>query len=497
VKEFMIPHDKVRSIGLTFDDVLLVPAHSAVIPNDVNLSTNFTKNISLNIPMISAAMDTVSESQLCIALAREGGIGVMHKNMPAAAQAAEVTRVKRSESATILKPHTLPPQAKLADAFALMRDKGISGIPIVEGDQLVGIVTNRDLRFEHDLKQRLSKVMTPRERLVTAPLGTDLKTAESILQKHRIEKLLLVDQDGKLAGLVTAKDILKRSLFPNACKDADGRLRVAAAVGTRADTMERAQVLVESGVDALVVDTAHGHTESVLNTVQLLRKTYPKLDILAGNVVTADGAKALVDVGADAVKVGIGPGSICTTRIVAGVGVPQITAIMDVNEAMDPLGIPVIADGGIRYSGDIAKAIAVGASSVMIGSLFAGTEESPGETILFEGRSYKQFRGMGSLGAMRQGSSDRYFQSAADASGKFVPEGIEGRVPYKGKLSDTVYQLTGGVRAAMGYCGAATIREMQDKAKLIQTTAAGYRESHPHDVIITHEAPNYEKPHNF
>jgi IMP dehydrogenase len=486
--------EKIERDGMTFDDVLLLPARSDVIAGQVNVATRFTRNIALNIPLVSAAMDTVSESPLCIALAREGGIGVIHKNMSPEAQAAEVTRVKRSESAMILKPHTLPPQARLADARALMKDKSISGIPVVDGDKLVGIVTNRDLRFEHDWQQKISAVMTPRARLVTAPLGTDRKTAEKILQKHRIEKLLLVDAEGRLAGLVTAKDILKTTLFPNACKDGEGRLRVAAALGIRPESVDRARILMEAGVDALVVDSAHGHSENVIQMVKTLRREFPNVDLVAGNVVTAEGARELVEAGADAVKVGIGPGSICTTRVIAGVGVPQISAILDVYAAMKDLGVPVIADGGIRYSGDIAKAVAVGASTVMIGSLFAGTEEAPGEMILLEGRSYKQFRGMGSLGAMRQGSADRYFQSAADASGKFVPEGIEGRVPYKGKLADTVYQLVGGLRQAMGYCGVATIADMQDKARLIRITSAGYRESHPHDVIITHEAPNYEQP---
>lgn len=487
-------HPKIQYTGITFDDVLLMPARSDVLPSQVDLRTRFSRRIELNIPLVSAAMDTVSEAALCIALAREGGIGVIHKNMHAEAQADQVNRVKRSESATILKPHTLPSTARLSDALFLMKDKGISGIPVVDGEQLVGIITNRDLRFEYDHTQRIAQVMTPRERLVTAPLGTDLKTAESKLQKHRIEKLLLVDGNGRLAGLVTAKDILKRSLFPNACKDADGRLRVGAAVGVGGDALARAAVLVEAGVDALVIDSAHGHSLNVVDTVRKIRAEFPDIELLAGNVVTAEGARELVDAGADAVKVGVGPGSICTTRVVAGVGVPQITAILQVADALKGSGVPVVADGGVRYSGDIAKAIAVGASSVMIGSLFAGTEESPGDMILLEGRSYKQFRGMGSIGAMRMGSADRYFQTAADASSKFVPEGIEGRVPYKGKLADTVFQLMGGLRAAMGYVGAATIGDMQENSRLVQATSAGYRESHPHDVIITQEAPNYELP---
>jgi IMP dehydrogenase len=487
-------HEKIERSGVTFDDVLLVPARSNITPDQVALVTHFSRKIRLNIPLVSAAMDTVSESTLCIALAREGGIGVIHKNMSPEMQANEVTRVKRSESATILKPHTLPPQARLRDAYALMKDKGISGIPVVDGEQLVGIVTNRDLRFEDNLNQKISAVMTPREKLVTATLGTDRKTAEKILQKHRIEKLLLVDKDGRLAGLVTAKDILKTTLYPNACKDDEGRLRVAAAVGIRPESVERARLLIEAGVDAVVVDSAHGHSENVIQMVKTFRREFPKAEIVAGNVVTANGARELVDAGADAVKVGVGPGSICTTRVIAGVGVPQITAILEVYDELSKLNVPVIADGGIRYSGDIAKAIAVGASTVMIGSLFAGTEEAPGEMVLYEGRSYKQFRGMGSLGAMRQGSSDRYFQTAADTSGKFVPEGIEGRVPYKGKLADTVYQLMGGLRSAMGYCGVKSIAEMQENVRLIQTTSAGHRESHPHDVFITQEAPNYEQP---
>lgn len=486
--------DKITQTGMTFDDVLLIPARSTATPDQVSLTTRFTRGINLNIPLVSAAMDTVSEAPLCIALAREGGIGVIHKNMTPTAQAAEVARVKRSESATILKPYTLPPTATLRDVRVLMRDKGISGIPVVDGDQLVGIVTNRDLRFLDNLNIRIADVMTPRERLITAPLGTDRKSAERLLQAHRIEKLLLVDGEGKLAGLLTAKDILKTTLFPNACKDGEGRLRVAAALGVKSDTLQRARVLVEAGVDALVVDSAHGHSQNVLNTVNQLRREFPDVNLIAGNIVTAEAARELAEAGVDAVKVGIGPGSICTTRVMAGVGVPQITAIMQVFEIAEKMGIPVIADGGIRYSGDIAKALAVGASSVMIGSLFAGTEEAPGEMILFEGRSYKQFRGMGSVGAMRQGSSDRYFQSAADASGKYVPEGIEGRVPYKGRLADTVFQLVGGIRSSMGYCGVTTISEMQTRTKLMQITSAGYRESHPHDVVITHEAPNYEKP---
>jgi IMP dehydrogenase len=408
-------------------------------------------------------------------------------------QAEEVAQVKRSESAKILNPHTLGSGAKLADAVELMRQKGISGIPIVDGEKLVGILTNRDLRFEQDLSQPVAEVMTSGDRLVTAPVDTDLEQAERILQKHRIEKLLLVDDAGALRGLVTVKDIQKRSQFPNACKDPEGRLRVGAAVGVTADTLERAAALVDAGVDVLVVDSAHGHSKGVVETVRKISAKF-KVELIAGNVVTAKGARALADAGAHAIKVGVGPGSICTTRVVAGVGVPQITAVMSVVEEMAPDGIPVIADGGIRYSGDIAKAIAAGASSVMIGSLFAGTEESPGEMILVDGRSYKLYRGMGSLGAMKQGGADRYFQSAREASSKYVPEGIEGKVPYKGRLADTVFQLTGGLRAAMGYCGSQTIPDLQANAKLIQATSAGYVESHPHDVSITQESPNYTRP---
>jgi IMP dehydrogenase len=486
-------NEKIVGVGLTFDDVLLIPASSQILPSDVDIRSRLTRRIALNAPFISAAMDTIGESKFCIALAREGGIGIIHKSMSIENQAAEVDHVKRSESAKILNPHTLGPDAKLGDALELMRRRGISGIPIVDGEKLVGILTHRDLRFEQDMSLSVSDMMTPRERLVTAPIDLDLKTAESILQKHRIEKLLLVDENGALRGLVTVKDIQKRSQFPNACKDPDGRLRVGAAVGVGMETIDRAAALIEAGADVLVVDSAHGHSKNVIDTVRRIRAKFD-VDLIAGNVVTAEGAKALADAGANTIKVGVGPGSICTTRVVAGVGVPQITAVMNVVEQMMPLDIPVIADGGIRYSGDISKAIAAGASSVMIGSLFAGTEESPGDMILVDGRSYKLYRGMGSIGAMKQGGADRYFQSAVEASSKYVPEGIEGKVPYKGKLADTVFQLVGGLRASMGYCGTPTIPDLQTKARLIQTTSAGYIESHPHDVSIIQEAPNYTRP---
>jgi IMP dehydrogenase len=487
--------EKILGEGFTFDDVLLVPRKSDVLPSAVDLRTRLTRKIELNIPLVSAAMDTVTEASLAIAMAREGGIGVIHKNMSPQTQADEVDRVKRSESAIISKPYTLPPTARIADALLLMRERGISGIPIVEDQKLVGIVTHRDLRFERDETLRVSAVMTPKERLVTAPVGTPLEEAESILQKHRIEKLLLVDEHGHLAGLITVKDIQKRLQFPNACKDENGRLRVGAAVGVKADTFERLALLTEAGVDVIVVDSAHGHSANVIRIVSEIQKRYPDTEIIAGNVVTAEAALELAEAGASAIKVGVGPGSICTTRVVAGVGVPQVSAILECVAALHPRGIPLIADGGIRYSGDIAKAIAAGADSAMIGSLFAGTEESPGEMILYEGRSYKSFRGMGSLGAMREGSADRYFQRETDV--KLVPEGIEGRVPYKGRLADTVFQLMGGLRSAMGYCGVTTIQELQEKARLVRISSAGLMEGHPHDVAITREAPNYELPASF
>lgn len=482
-------NNKIVKEGLTFDDVLLIPAKSEVLPKEVEVSTRLSRNIRLNIPLVSAAMDTVTEANLAIALAREGGIGIIHRNFPIEVQAAEVDKVKRSESGMILNPITLPPHSTLREALNLMKHYKISGIPIVEGEKLVGILTNRDLRFETDLDQRVDRVMT-KENLITAPVGTSLEEAETILQRHKIEKLLIVDEDHRLKGLITVKDIQKKRKYPRACKDEHGRLRVGAAVGVGEDTKERVAALLETGVDVIVVDTAHGHSTRVLKTVEELKINFPDIELIAGNVVTAEGTEDLIRAGADAVKVGVGPGSICTTRVVAGVGVPQITAIMECSEAASKHDIPIIADGGITQTGDIAKAIAAGADSVMIGSLFAGMEESPGETILLEGRSYKVYRAMGSLAAMKEGSADRYFQEPEEMD-KLVPEGIEGRVPYKGKLADAVYQMIGGLKASMGYCGARNIQEMKTKARFVRMTQAGLRESHPHDVIITKEAPNY------
>lgn len=486
--------ERLREEGLTFDDVLLVPAKSSLLPAEVDLTTKLTRHLTLNIPLVSAAMDTVTEWALAVALAREGGIGIIHKNLSIDEQAAQVARVKRSESAIVKQPITLPPDRTVKEALELMHTKGITGIPIVEGNRPVGILTHRDLRFETNEDQPISQVMTPKDRLVTAPEGITLEEAQKILHKHRIEKLLLVDNDGYLTGLITAKDIQKNRMFPNACKDDNGRLRVGAAVGVRQDTIERVEALKDAGVDVIVVDSAHGHSVGVLETIISIRSQFSDLNIIGGNVVTKEGALALVDAGADAVKVGVGPGAICTTRVVSGVGVPQITAIMEAAEALADKEIPVIADGGIRYSGDMAKALAAGAHSLMIGSLFAGTDESPGETILLEGRSYKAFRGMGSIGAMKGGHGDRYFQTGITDVEKLVPEGIEGRTPYKGKLSGVVYQFTGGIRAAMGYCGVKNIEEMRKNTQFIRTTHAGVLESHPHDVTITHEAPNYKKP---
>ncbi len=479
--------------ALTFDDVLLVPAHSVVLPRDVSLGARLTRSIPLNIPLVSAAMDTVTEARLAIAMAQEGGLGIVHKNMTPARQAAEVAKVKRYESGVVKDPITIPPSMTVGEVMDLTRKHRISGLPVVEGRRVVGIVTNRDLRFETNLDQPVANIMTRGDRLVTVSEGTDVEDAKQLMHRHRIERVLVVNGDMELRGLVTVKDILKGIEYPRACKDELGRLRVGAAVGTGGDTDERVDGLVAAGVDVIVVDTSHGHSEGVLQRVAMVKKKHPKVQVVGGNVATAAGAKALADHGADAVKVGIGPGSICTTRIVAGVGVPQISAIQFAIEGLASSGIPVIADGGIRYSGDVAKAIAAGASCVMLGSLFAGTEEAPGEIELYQGRSYKSYRGMGSLGAMQEGSSDRYFQDAEGegAAEKLVPEGIEGRVPYKGVLHSVIHQLMGGLRAAMGYCGCATIDDMRTKAEFVEITSAGIRESHVHDVQIVKEAPNY------
>ncbi|HXF95486.1 MAG TPA: IMP dehydrogenase [Gemmatimonadales bacterium] len=475
--------------ALTFDDVLLLPRHSTVHPRHVDVRSRFTRNIPLNIPLVSAAMDTVTEAEMAIAMAREGGIGVIHKNMPIDRQAAEVDRVKRSESGMILNPITLGPDHPLREATRLMARFKISGVPIVDSaGKLVGIITNRDLQFERDLDRPIREAMT-KDRLITAPVGTTLDEAERILAQHRIEKLPVVDGQGVLRGLITIKDIFKRRQHPNANKDQHGRLRVAAAVGAGPDARARAQALLDAGCDVLVVDSAHGHAEGVLETVAMLRDAFPDAEIVGGNVATEEGARALVERGADAVKVGVGPGSICTTRVVTGVGVPQVTAIMDAVEGAGD--VPVIADGGAKYSGDIVKALAAGAACVMMGSLLAGTEESPGESFLLEGRRFKVIRGMGSLSAMEEGSGDRYFQEGEVSPSKLVPEGIEGRVPYKGPVADVIFQMVGGLRSGMGYCGVSDIRGLQTETEFIQITTAGLRESHPHDVVITREAPNY------
>ncbi|HUN65368.1 MAG TPA: IMP dehydrogenase [Bacteroidota bacterium] len=482
---------KIIGEGITFDDVLLLPRRSHVLPRDVDVRARLSRRISLNIPLVSAAMDTVTESDLAIALAREGGIGILHKNMPIDLQAQQVDIVKRSESGMILKPITIFARQNVGDAQALMAKYQISGIPVVDEEgRLIGIVTNRDLRFQPNHSLRIEKVMTAGN-LITAPVGTTLERAEQMLQKHRIEKLPVVDKRRKLVGLITFKDIQKKKHHPNACKDAHGRLRVGAAVGVTPDTLERIDALAEAGVDVIVVDTAHGHSRGVLEMVRRVRKRFTRGDIIAGNVGTADAARDLIRTGVDAIKVGIGPGSICTTRIVAGVGVPQVTAVYECSRVAKRSRIPVIADGGIKQTGDIAKAIAAGADTVMIGSLFAGVDESPGEKVLMEGRGYKLYRGMGSVEAMKRGSSDRYFQDVEDGLPKLVPEGIEGRVPYKGPLADTVFQMIGGLRAAMGYCGCAKIRDLQEKTQFIRMTEAGLRESHPHDIVLTKEAPNY------
>ncbi len=483
--------EKIALEGLTFDDVLLMPARSSVLPRDADLRTRLTANIALNIPLLSAAMDTVSESAMAIALAREGGISIIHKNLTPQEQASEIDRVKRSESGMIIDPITLTADRPIREAVEMMRRYSISGIPIVEGKKLVGIITNRDLRFEENLDQPIENLMT-KENLITVPVGTTLSGARAILQKHRIEKLLVVDDHYHLKGLITVKDIQKKQNYPFACKDELGRLRVGAAVGVGEAALERAALLIERGVDVLVIDTAHGHAEKVLETARLFKKRYPGVELIAGNIATYQAARDLIDAGADAVKVGIGPGSICTTRVVTGVGVPQISAIMEVARACRESGAPLVADGGVKHTGDIAKAIAAGADSVMIGSLFAGAEESPGETILLEGRRYKQVRGMGSIGAMRKGSRDRYFQEEVQDAEKLVPEGIEGRVPYSGPVGDTIFQMMGGLRSAMGYSGCATIAELKEKARFIKITPAGMQESHPHDVQITKESPNYK-----
>jgi IMP dehydrogenase len=482
---------RVIQKAFTFDDVLLVPAHSAVLPREVSLSTRLTRSIRLNIPLLSAAMDTVTEARLAIALAQEGGIGIVHKNMTPRQQADEVAKVKRFESGVVKEPITISPSMTVAEVIELTRRHRISGLPVVEGKRVVGIVTNRDLRFEENLEQPVKNIMTPRERLVTVKEGASLDEARALMHRHRLERVLVINGDWELRGLMTVKDILKSSEHPYACKDQLGRLRVGAAVGVGEGTEERVDALVECGVDVIVVDTAHGHAQGVLDRVKWVKKTYPNMQVIGGNIATEAAAKALVDHGADGVKVGIGPGSICTTRIVAGVGVPQVTAIQNVAAALKGTDVPCIADGGIRYSGDIAKAIAAGAASVMLGSLFAGSEEAPGEIELFQGRSYKSYRGMGSIGAMQKGSSDRYFQDAEMNADKLVPEGVEGRIPYKGPATAIVGQLMGGLRASMGYTGNRTIDDMRMRAEFVEITSAGMRESHVHDVQITKEAPNY------
>jgi IMP dehydrogenase len=475
--------------GLTFDDVLLLPAKSDVLPKDVDVRTQLTRKITLNIPLVSAAMDTVTEAKLAIALAQEGGLGFIHKALAIEAQAEEVDKVKKSESGMIIDPITISPDARISDALELMKKYHISGVPVTKGHKLVGILTNRDLRFETRLTLKVSEVMT-KDKLVTAPLGTTLDKAMKILQKYKIEKLLIVDKDFSLRGLITIKDIEKKIRYPSACKDKLGRLRVGAAVGV-GDHSERVPELLKAGVDIVVVDTAHGHSQGVIDAVRAIKKKYPDLDVVAGNIATAEAAKDLIKAGADCVKVGIGPGSICTTRVVSGAGVPQITAVMDCFKEAEKNGIPVIADGGVKFSGDITKALAAGASCVMIGSLFAGTEESPGESVLFQGRSYKVYRGMGSIGAMERGSKDRYFQTHEEEKAKLVPEGIEGRVPYKGTLAASVHQLIGGLRAGMGYSGCEDLGALKSRAQFIRITTAGLRESHVHDVVITKDAPNY------
>lgn len=478
--------------GLTYDDVLLLPAHSQILPRDVNISTQLTKKITINVPIVSAAMDTVTESKLAISIAQEGGIGMLHKNMSIEKQAEKVRKVKRSESGMIVDPITLTADASLNDALQIMKENKIGGIPIVDqNEKLIGIITNRDLRFEKNLHRKVSEIMS-HENLITAKVGTDLKQAESILQKHKIEKLPVVDVSNKLVGLITYRDILKAEDHPRACKDELGRLRVGAAVGVTSDMIERISALVHANVDVITIDTAHGHSQGVMAALKNAKTTFPDLEIIVGNVATASGAKALAEAGAAAIKVGVGPGSICTTRVVAGVGMPQLSAVYEAAQAIRNLNVPIIADGGIRYTGDMVKALAAGANCIMAGSLFAGVEESPGETIIYEGRKFKTYRGMGSIGAMKEGSKDRYFQDAEDEIKKLVPEGIEGRVPFKGRLSEVMYQYIGGLRAGMGYCGAGDIKTLQE-AKFIRVTNAGMIESHPHDVFITKEAPNYSR----
>jgi IMP dehydrogenase len=477
--------------ALTFDDVLLVPAHSTILPRDVSLATQLTRNIRLNLPLVSAAMDTVTEARLAIVLAQEGGIGIIHKNLKPQAQAAEVAKVKRFESGVLKDPITIPPTMTVREVMALTRAHKISGLPVVEAGRVVGIVTNRDLRFETRLDEVVGNIMTPRERLITVKEGASVEEGKALMHKHRLERVLVINDAFELRGLMTVKDILKSTEYPSAAKDKLGHLRVGAAIGTGEGTEERAALLAEAGVDVLVVDTAHGHSQGVLSRVEWVKKNFPQVEVIGGNIATGAAARALVDHGADGVKVGIGPGSICTTRIVAGVGVPQITAVDNVANALAGTGVPLIADGGIRYSGDISKAIAAGANLVMLGGLFAGTEEAPGETVLYQGRSYKAYRGMGSLGAMKEGAADRYFQDSDANVEKLVPEGIEGRVPYKGPVTAVIHQLMGGLRSSMGYVGCKTIDEMRAKAEFVEITSAGIRESHVHDVQITKEAPNY------
>ena len=482
---------RVIQKALTFDDVLLIPAHSSVLPRDVSLQTKLTRNITLNIPLVSAAMDTVTESRLAIALAQEGGIGIVHKNLTSQQQAAEGAKVKRFESGILKDPITIPPPMTVREVLVLTRTHKFSGLPVVENGKVIGIVTNRDTRFETNLDQPVSAIMTPQARLITVKEGASLEEGRALMHKHRLERVLVLNDAGELAGLITVKDMLKSTEHPSASKDGLGRLRVGAAIGVGVGTEERAELLAEAGVDVIVVDTAHGHSQGVLDRVSWVKKNFPQVEVIGGNIATASAARALVEAGADGVKVGIGPGSICTTRIVAGVGVPQITAVDNVSTALAGSGVPMIADGGIRYSGDISKAIAAGANVVMLGGLFAGTEEAPGEVELFQGRSYKSYRGMGSLGAMQQGAADRYFQENDGNVDKLVPEGIEGRVPYKGAVTAVIHQLMGGLRASMGYVGCGTIDEMRTRAEFVEITSAGIRESHVHDVQITKEAPNY------